>query len=150
MTQTPTKPTTTAGGFTWNKVIFTGNLGKDPEMNYTPSGKAVTKFTLAVGQGKDGQGKEKPSMWLNVETWNALAEQCFEGLAKGARVEVSGRLVQDVWEKDGTKQYRLKVVAQNVRLLKKSGGKGTGGFRDESGESSDDPDLLGDVDDHPF
>lgn len=128
--------------FTWNKVIFTGNLGKDPEMSFTPNGNAVTKFSLAVGQGKD-----KPAMWLNVEAWKQLAEQCNSKLAKGTRIEIEGRLVQDQWEKDGQKRYALKVVAQTVRLLKKSEGKTASGFIDEDG---DDTDTLGDLDDHPF
>ena len=118
-------------------------------MSFTPNGNAVTKFSLAVGQGKDGQGKDKPAMWLNVEAWKKLAEQCNSKLAKGTRIEVEGRLVQDVWEKDGQKRYALKVVAQTVRLLKKSEeGKAASGFIDnEEGEESD---ALGDLDDHPF
>jgi len=142
MTQTATQPTTQQTS-TWNKVVFTGNLGKDPEMNYTRNGNAVTKFSLAVSQGKD-----KPTMWLNVECWKALAEQCYEKLAAGSRVEVEGRLAQDVWDgDDGKKRYVLKVVAQTVRLLKRSAGKAASGFIEES---SNDSDPLGELDDHPF
>jgi single-strand DNA-binding protein len=149
MTQTPTQPTKIAS--TWNEVTFTGNLGKDPEMSYTPNGNACTKFSIAVGQGKDGKGNFHPSMWLNVETWKQLAEQCNSKLAKGARVEIKGRLVQDHWEKDGQKRSAFKVVAQTVRLLKKSDGKAATGFIDEDGAGgSDDNDTLGELDDHPF
>jgi single-strand DNA-binding protein len=135
----------------WNKVTFTGNLGRDPEMNFTPNGNAVTKFSIAVSQGKD-----KFAMWLDVEAWKQLAEQCNAKLTKGMRVEIDGRLAQESWEdKDsGKKRYRYKVVAQGVRLLKKSEGKASsGGFTDESGTSAttqDDTDALGDLDDHPF
>ena len=152
MTQSSTKATETkTASSTWNKVTFTGNVGRDPEMNYTPNGNAVTKFSLAVGQGKD-----RPSMWLDVEVWKKLAEQCFTHLAKGAHVEVDGRLAQESWDDKGTgkKRYRYKVVAQGVRLLKKSDGKAsTGGFTDESSTdtaTSDETDTLGDLDDHVF
>lgn len=148
MTQTPTKEQVDS---TWNKVIFTGNLGKDPEMSYTPNGNACTKFSIAVGQGKDGKGNNNPTMWLNVETWKQTAEQCNNKLTKGTRVEVTGRLVQDHWEKDGQKRSNFKVVAQTVRLLKKSEGQAATGFIDADGASGiDDHDTLGDLDDHPF
>jgi single-strand DNA-binding protein len=143
MTQTPTK-----GDSIWNKVTFTGNLGKDPEMSYTKGGHAVTKFSVAVSQGKD-----KPAMWLSVETWNKLAEQCNTKLTKGSRIEIDGRLAQDQWEKDGQKRYALKVVAQMVRPLKRDGEKAASGFIEETGESttpSKDFDELGELDDHPF
>lgn len=142
MTQTAT-PSTTQQTSTWNEVVFTGNLGKDPDMSYTCNGNAVTKFSLAVSQGKD-----KPTMWLNVECWKALAEQCHEKLASGSRVEVKGRLVQDVWDgDDGKKRYALKVVAHTVKLLKRSTGKAASGFIEES---SSDLDPLGELEDHPF
>jgi single-strand DNA-binding protein len=143
MTQTPTQEKVDS---TWNEVTFTGNLGKDPEMSYTPNGNACTKFSIAVGQGKD-----KPVMWLNVETWKQCAEQCNNRLTKGTRIEIKGRLVQDHWEKDGQKRSNFKVVAQTVRLLKRSEGQAATGFidEDESG-TRDDNDMLGDLNNHPF
>src|SRR5437763_16206043 len=74
---------------TLNQCSFIGRLGKDPEMNYTPSGKAVTKFSLAVDQGK-GQD----TLWLTIVCWNDLAERMHEYLSKGQLVVVQGRLVQ--------------------------------------------------------
>jgi len=151
MTQTASPQTTPQPDSVWNKVTFTGNLGRDPEMSFTPNGNAVTEFSLAVGQGKD-----KPSMWLDVEAWKKLAEQCNAKLSKGAHVEIDGRLAQESWEDkaSGKKRYRYKVVAQNVRLLKRSEGKAASGFVDESGQGSGtndaDTDALGDLDDHPF
>src|SRR5450755_440526 len=151
MTQTTSQQTTPQADSVWNKVTFTGNLGRDPEMSFTPNGNAVTKFSIAVGQGEN-----KPSMWLDVETWKQLAEECNAKLSKGARVQIDGRLAQESWEdKDsGKKRYRYKVVAQGVRLLKKSEGKAaSGGFTDESGTSAttqDDTDALGSLDDHVF
>jgi single-strand DNA-binding protein len=125
---------------TWNAVTFTGNLGKDPDMSITPNGTSVTKFPLAVSQGKN-----KPAMWLNVETWKQLAEKCNDKLAKGSRIQIDGFLAQDVWEKDGKKHYALKVVAQTVRPIKSSGSSSGGGFIEEDNE-----DDLGELDDHPF
>lgn len=138
--------TATASASIWNEVAFTGNLGKDPDMHYTPNGTAVTKFSLAVSQGKD-----KPPMWLNIETWKELAEQCNNKLCKGAQVEIKGRLAQDEWndKQSGQKRYAFKVTAQAVRLLKRpTGSKAATGFIEEDGE--DDADPLGDLDDHPF
>lgn len=138
MTQTATKPSSI-----WNEVAFTGFLGKDPEMSFTPKGTPVTKMSLAVSQGKD-----KPPMWLSVECWKELAEHCNVKLTKGARVEIKGRLFQDSWDgKDGKKQYRFKVTAQAVRLLKSAEGGRATGFIDEEGTTSD---ALGELDDHPF
>ena len=74
---------------TLNQCSFIGRLGKDPEMNYTPNGKAVTKFSLAVDQGK-GQD----TLWLTIVCWNELAERMHEYLSKGQLVFVQGRLVQ--------------------------------------------------------
>ena len=124
---------------TWNKVTFTGNLGKDPDMSITKNGTPVTKFSIAVSQGQN-----KPPMWLNVETWKQLAEKCNDKLVKGSRVQIDGFLAQDCWEKDGQKRYALKVVAQTVRPLKGSQGASASGFIE------DEDDDLGDLDEHPF
>src|SRR6266567_6289765 len=97
MQKTAEKTTSTKAMPIWNKVVFTGRLGRDPEMNYTPSGKAVTKFSLAVDQGK-----QKDAMWLDVISWEDLAEQVNHETAKGAQVEVRGRLAQESWkDKEG-------------------------------------------------
>ena len=143
MTQTAT-PKTEAS--TWNQIILTGNLGQDPDMSFTRNGNAVTKFSLGVNQGKD-----KPTMWVYIETWKDLAEQCNSKLAKGTRVEVTGRLVQDVWtEKEGgKKRYAFKVVAQTVHVLKRSAAtvERSTGFIEDGESKADD---LGDLDRDPF
>src|SRR5260370_40210888 len=79
--------TQTASPWSRNEVIFMGRSGKDPEMNYTPKGKALTKFSLAIDQGKS-----KDAMWLTVTSWEALAEQVNVTVNKGDLVEVRGRL----------------------------------------------------------
>ena len=132
---------TTTQNNTWNKVTFTGNLGKDPDMSITKNGTPVTKFSIAVSQG---EGK-KP-MWLNVETWRELAKQCNDKLVKGSRVQIDGRMAQDCWEKDGQKHYALKVVAQTVRPIKGSQGTSSSGFIEDESDEDD----LGDLDAHPF
>ncbi len=107
--------TTTAPVTIWNKVAFTGNLGRDPEMNYTPTGKAVTKFSIAVSQGKD---KDKDPMWLDITCWQDLAEEVFTQAAKGTQVEVRGRLTQESWkDKEGKTRRAFKVVADTVLIL---------------------------------
>ena len=139
MTQTATSPSSTQ-----NEVTFTGYLGRDPEANYTKNGTAITKFSIAVNQGKD-----KPAMWLNIETWKALAEECNERLKKGSFVEIKGRLVQDVWkDKEDHTRYSFKVTAQTVRLLKKSSSEKATGFLEEEVDEASDP--LGNRSDHPF
>jgi len=105
--------TTTAPTTIWNKVAFTGNLGRDPEMNYTPTGKAVTKFSIAVSQGKD-----KEAMWLDITCWQDLAEEVATQAAKGTHVEVRGRLTQESWkDKEGKTRRAFKVVADKVVIL---------------------------------
>lgn len=142
MTQTAT-PKTEAS--TWNQIILTGNLGQDPEMSFTKNGTAVTKFSLGVNQGKD-----KKTMWVYIITWKDLAEQCNSNLAKGTRVEVTGRLAQNVWtDKEGNKRSTFEVVAQTVHVLKRSTATAErrSGFIDDTENKADD---LGDLDEVPF
>ena len=98
-----------------NECFFIGRLGKDPEMSYTPSGKAVTKFTLAVDQGK----QDKP-MWLNITTWDKLAERVNTLLYKGAQVLVQGRLkISSYTDKNGIERLAHEIIANDVQLLEK-------------------------------
>src|SRR5437763_16942921 len=100
---------------TFNQCQFIGRLGKDPEMNYTPSGKAVTKFSLAVDQGKD----QKP-LWLNIVCWNELAERMNEYLSKGQLVFVQGRLVMRPYQdKNQVERVAIEIVASTVQMLEK-------------------------------
>jgi single-strand DNA-binding protein len=102
-----------------NKVMVIGNLGKDPEMRYTPSGAAVTSFSVAVNRQWNGQdGPHKETEWFNVVTWNKLAEACSQILTKGQKVYVEGRLQTRSWDgQDGQKHYRTEVVAGTVQFL---------------------------------
>ncbi|HLI06511.1 MAG TPA: single-stranded DNA-binding protein [Ktedonobacteraceae bacterium] len=100
---------------TFNQVTFIGRLGKDPEMNYTPNGKAVTKFSLAVDQGKD-----QKAMWLNIVCWNELAERMGEFLHKGMQVFVQGRLLMRPYtDKNNVERLAVEVIASAVQVLEK-------------------------------
>mgnify|MGYP000297786286 FL=1 len=103
-----------------NKVLLIGNVGRDPELRYTPNGKPVVSFTVATNRvwtGPDGERREETE-WFNVVAWNRLAEQCNEYVRKGRKVYVEGRLHTRSWEgQDGQRRYRTEVIATDVRLL---------------------------------
>lgn len=103
-----------------NKIILIGNLGKDPEMRYTPQGHPVTTFSLAVNRsipGNEGERKEETD-WFNIVTWNKLAETCNQYLSKGRRAFVEGRLRTRNWEgQDGQKRTSVEVIANTVLFL---------------------------------
>ena len=132
-----------------NKVMIIGNVGRDPEMRYTPSGNAVTSFSVAVNRQWNGQdGPHKETEWFNVVTWNKLAEACSQILTKGQKVYVEGRLQTRSWDgQDGQKHYRTEVVAGTVQFLD-SRGQRPGAPATAAGEE----DFAGDVepDDLPF
>jgi single-strand DNA-binding protein len=114
---------------TLNQCFFIGRLGKDPEMSYTPTGTAVTKFSLAVDQGKN----QEP-LWLNIICWNELAERMNMYLSKGLLVFVQGRLVMRSYtDKTQVKRVAIEIVASTVQMLEK--GKQV---TPESSESTDD------------
>ncbi len=98
-----------------NSVSIIGNVGKEPEMRFTPSGKAVTSFSVAVNSKF---GETESTEWFNVIAWNKLAETCNQYLQKGQQVFVEGRLQTRSWEdNDGQKHYKTEVVANKVLFL---------------------------------
>ncbi|MBZ5599938.1 MAG: single-stranded DNA-binding protein [Acidobacteriia bacterium] len=110
-----------------NKVILIGNLGKDPEVKYTPSGTPVAKLALATNErykDKEGQWQDRTE-WHNVVLWQRLAEIAGEYLKKGSKVYIEGRLQTRSWEDKQTnqKKYMTEVVANDLVLL---GGRGEG------------------------
>jgi len=120
-----------------NKVILIGNLGKDPEVKYTPQGTPVAKITLATNErfkGKDGNWQDRTE-WHNVVLWQRLAEIAGEYLKKGGKVYIEGRLQTRSWDdkQTGQKKYMTEVVANDLVLL---GGKGEGGGEYSSGSRS--------------
>lgn len=108
-----------AGGL--NKVMIIGNLGRDPEMRFAPSGQAITNFSVAVTRSwKNSEGQQQDETeWFNIEAWGRLAEISNEYLSKGRKAYVEGRLRTDSWEdkNTGEKKYRTKVVATEIQFL---------------------------------
>jgi single-strand DNA-binding protein len=102
------------------KVIIIGNLGKDPELRYTPAGKPVTTFNVAVNRsaaGADGERRDETE-WFQVVTFSKLAERCDQQLTKGQRVYVEGKLQTRTWQgPDGQPRKILEVVATEVIFL---------------------------------
>lgn len=103
-----------------NKVMIIGKLGRDPEMRYTPSGKAVTSFSVATNRSwvnAEGERREDTE-WFNVISWGNLAEICKEYLTKGQQVYIEGRLQTRGWkDQDGKKYYRTELVANEMIML---------------------------------
>ena len=103
-----------------NKVMIIGNLGKEPEMRYTPSGRPVTTFTVAVSRSwntADGE-RHNETEWFNVVAWGKLAEICKQYLNKGQQVYVEGRLQTRSWDDpDGQRHSRTEMVANEMMIL---------------------------------
>ncbi|MBT3190184.1 MAG: single-stranded DNA-binding protein [Anaerolineae bacterium] len=109
-----------------NRVQLIGNLGKDPDARFTPTGKQVVKFSLAVSNRwkKDGDVQEYTE-WVNIEAWGRLAEICNEYLRKGSLVYIEGRLKTDKYQDDSdVTRYFTKVVIQQMQMLDKKEAKG--------------------------
>ena len=102
-----------------NKVQLIGNLGADPEARFTPSGKKVTSFRMAVNRRwRDAEGEQKEATeWIDIETWGGLAQICEKYLGKGSLVYIEGRLQTDRYEVEGEPRRRTKVVASNMQML---------------------------------
>lgn len=107
-----------------NKVQIIGNLGRDPEMRYTPNGRPVTAFTVAVSRSwvKPEGGRGEKTEWFNVVAWERLAEICSQYLTKGSAVYVEGRLETRSWEaENGQRHYRTEIIANEVIILDRRG-----------------------------
>jgi single-strand DNA-binding protein len=103
-----------------NRVQLIGNLGKAPESRFTPSGKKVTHFSIAVSQRWKSNGETKEyTEWVNIEAWGRLGEVCQEYLRKGSLVYIEGRLKTDKYEDKGETKYYTKVVALSLQFLDK-------------------------------
>ncbi len=120
-----------------NKVILLGNLGKDPEVKYTPQGTAVAKITVATNERfKDKSGTwQDRTEWHNVVLWQRLAEIAGEYLKKGGKVYIEGRLQTRSWDDKQTnqKKYMTEIVANDLVLLSGRGDAGGGGESSSGG-----------------
>jgi single-strand DNA-binding protein len=104
-----------------NRVQLIGRLGKDSESRFTPTGKKVTHFSLAVSnrwKNNDGEMKEYTE-WVNIEAWGRLGEVCQDYLKKGSLIYLEGRLKTDKFEDKGESRFYTKVVASVVEFLDK-------------------------------
>jgi single-strand DNA-binding protein len=131
----------------WHTIIIAGNVGRDPEMRYTPSGQAVTSFSVATSRnytGSNGQ-QVKETIWFRISAWGKLAETCSQYLKKGSKVLVEGRMTADsngnprtFQRNDGTTGASFEVTANTVRFLSsRSEGTGSGEEIGGGAESSE-------------
>jgi single-strand DNA-binding protein len=123
-------------GRSLNRVQLIGNLGKDPEIKYTPQGTPVAKITIATNErfkDKSGEWQDRTE-WHNVVLWQRMAEIAGEYLKKGGKVYIEGRLQTRSWDdkQTGQKKYMTEIVANDMILL---GGRGEGGGGDFAGSS---------------
>ena len=102
----------------YNKTFLIGRLTRDPEYRLTPSGIAVTKFTVAIDRFKKQDG-ESTADFIRVVAWRRLAEICNQFLKKGRLVSIEGRLQVDSYEKDGETRYAYDVIADNMQMLER-------------------------------
>lgn len=116
-----------------NRVILIGRLTRDPELRYTPSGVAVTQFTLAVDRPFTSQSGEREADFIPIVTWRQLAETCANYLRKGRLTAVEGRIqVRNYENNEGKRVYVTEVIADNVRFLESNREGGSGGQREEN------------------
>lgn len=115
----------------FHTIIIVGNVGKDPEMRYTPAGQPVTSFSVATNRQytmSDGE-QVKETIWFSITTWGKQAETCNQYVRKGTKVLIEGRLTPDkatggprIWEKkDGSAGASFEVTAGTVRFLSSRG-----------------------------
>ena len=118
-----------------NRVMLIGNLGKDPEVRFTGSGRAVARFPIATSEvwnDQEGQRQERTE-WHNVVVWGKQAESCGQYLAKGRQVYIEGSIrTRQYDDKEGNRRYMTEVIAQRVQFLGGGGGRGEGGGRGAS------------------
>jgi single-strand DNA-binding protein len=108
-----------------NKVILVGNLGKDPEVRFTPSGRAVAKFSLATTDSWTDQesAKQERTEWHNIVVWGKQAELCGQYLSKGRQAYIEGAIRSRSYDdKEGNKRYITEIVAQRIQFLGGGGG----------------------------
>lgn len=128
----------------FHTLIIVGNVGRDPEMRYTPAGQAVTSFSVASNRRYTSSNGEQvnETIWFRVSAWGKQAEICNQFLKKGSRVLIEGRLTPDkasggprIWQKqDGTSAASFEVTAQTVRFLTTRGESEAGGTTSEAGD----------------
>jgi single-strand DNA-binding protein len=140
----------------YQTIIIVGNVGRDPEMRYTPSGQAVTSFSVATNRQYTNNNAEtiKETIWFRVSAWGKTGETCNQYLKKGSKVLVEGRLTADpatggprIWQsQDGTSRASFEVSAQTVRFLSsrsetEGSGMGSAAVSEEGGVPAESEDI---------
>lgn len=141
-----------------NKVILIGNLGRDPELSYSPSGMAIARFSLATAEGRkrDDGTWEDVTEWHRVVVFGKSAEMVGQYVTKGKQVYIEGRIHYDQYEKDGVKRYTTDIIAREVKLLgprddsSRGGGQSDGGYSNEPRPPANNPMESEVEDDLPF
>jgi single-strand DNA-binding protein len=131
-----------------NVLVLSGRLGKDPEMRYTSTEKAVCNFPLAISLSKEN------TLWIDVTAWGRQAENVNQYLSKGSHVAINGYLSQDAWEDDeGRRRVKIRAVANNVQFLdspkqksESSKAKGPSSKKEDVDELLDGAEDLGEYD----
>ena len=126
----------------FNKIILVGNLGRDPELRYTPQGDAVCSFSIATNERKKDKSGEFQDVttWFKITLWRRLAENASKYLTKGSPVYIEGRLQVEEWiDRDQNKRFTLGVQATDMHFI--SGSRGESGGGDYSGGGHDDHDT---------
>ena len=128
----------------FNKITIVGNLGRDPELRYTPQGNAVCNFSVATNEKRRDKNGEMQDIttWFRITLWGKQAENASKYLTKGSPVYVEGRLKVEEWtDRDGKGRYTLEVNATDMQFIsgggrgdEMSGGSDETGFADDSGE----------------
>ncbi len=140
-----------------NKAILIGNLGKDPELRYTPSGVAVCTFSIATSEkwrDKNTNELKEQTNWHNIVLWRKLAENAKEYLQKGSPVYIEGKIqTRSYDDKDGNKRWITEIVADRMQFLGRRGdGNGGGASTSDSGGApqQEEPPMSDEDDDLPF
>ena len=118
-----------------NKVILVGNVGKDPEVKYTPGGMPVARFSVATSENYKDRNDEwqERTEWHSIVAWQRLAEIVGEYVRKGSKLYIEGRLQTSSWEdrESGSRKYRTEIVARDIVLLSNGNRGQTGAARQE-------------------
>lgn len=112
-----------------NQCNFIGRLGRNPEIRYTQNGKTVVTFSIACSEKRNGQ---EFTEWVNIVTWDKLAEICHQYLTKGQLVYIGGRMQTRSYEKDGSTRYTTEIIAREMKML-------GGGKQESAGKAPDAP-----------
>jgi single-strand DNA-binding protein len=125
----------------FNKIIVVGNLGRDPELRYTPQGNAVCNFSMATNEkrrGRDGDMQDVTT-WFRITLWGKQAENASKYLAKGSPVYIEGRLRVEEWsDRDGKSRYTLDVQATDMQFISSRGDEMSGSSQTTEGDFTDD------------